>query len=297
MKYFLTLLALLLPGVAMAKLNVVTTIPDLAAIAQEIGGDKITVKSIARGDEDPHFLEPKPSYILIVNHADLLIEVGLQLEIGWLPVLITQSRNPKIQTGMHGRMDASEKIPLLEIPVGAIDRSQGDVHPDGNPHYWLNPQNGLVIAQEIAEHLSQLDPVNKDFYGLQLQTFQTKLKNKIVEWQKLASPLKGKTAVAYHKTTPYLADWLGLKIVDFIEPKPGIPPSPSHILALMDEMTKQKVPWIITASYYDMKAARELSEKTGAKVLVLPSSVGGNKEVSTYEELFDYLIAQLKGAS
>lgn len=278
---------------ASAKLGVVTTIPDLAAIAQEIGGDKVDVKSIARGDEDPHYLEPKPSYVVMANRADLLIEVGLQLESGWLPVLITQSRNPKIQSGNPGRLDASEGVKLLDVPTGGIDRSQGDVHPDGNPHYWLDPRNGLVIARSITTHLTALDSKNSDYYLSRLNQFKETLTEKIRGWEQAAAPLKGKRVVAYHKNFSYLTTWLGLSPLGYIEPKPGIPPSPAHTLELINIMNSQKTPFILTAGFYDMKAAQEISRMTDAKLLILPSSVGGAPGVKTYTDLFDAIIRQL----
>src|SRR3989338_3811420 len=163
-KIFLLLLIMVMPNPAQAKVNIVATIPDLAAIAKEIGGDLVNVESIVRGDQDPHYLEPKPSYAVKMNKADLLIEVGLELEVGWLPVLLTQSRNPKIQRGAPGYLDASRDIPVIEIPTGKVDRSMGDVHPLGNPHYWLDPRNGPIIAREIAAKLGALDPSNRAAY-------------------------------------------------------------------------------------------------------------------------------------
>ncbi|MBI4411383.1 MAG: zinc ABC transporter substrate-binding protein, partial [Deltaproteobacteria bacterium] len=172
-KIFLFLLILLVPFTAHAKINVVATIPDLAAIAREVGGELVNVDSIARGDQDPHYLEPKPSYAVKMNKADLLIEVGLELEVGWLPVLLTQSRNPKILRGASGHLDASRDIPVAEIPAGKVDRSMGDVHPLGNPHYWLDPRNGLIIARGIADKLGKLDPANKTVYDGNLGVFTT----------------------------------------------------------------------------------------------------------------------------
>ena len=296
MKKILPALLIFLPLVVQAKFKVVTTIPDLAALASEVGGDKIDVESLARGDQDPHYIEPKPSFALKLNRADLLIEIGLQLEIGWLPVLLTQSHNPKIQTGALGHLQASEGLNLLEIPTGPVDRSQGDVHPEGNPHYWLNPRNGLIIAKHIADRLAEIDPANAALYQQNFKSFQARLQKKIIEWEKAISPLKGKKIITYHKSFSYFVNWSGLAVVDQIEPKPGIPPSPSHILALIDRITAEKIPLIITENYYDPRASQKLSQKTGAKVLLLPTSVGGETAIKTYEDLFDYLVTQLKGS-
>lgn len=293
-KILLLLIFILIPLSSSAKLKVVTTIPDLAALAQEVGKDLVEVQSLCRGDQDPHYIEPKPNYAMTMNRADLLIEVGLDLEIGWLPVLLIQSRNPKIQTGQPGHLIADEGLRILDIPTGPIDRSQGDIHPNGNPHYWLNPRNGLLIAGKIAERLSELDSANALVYQKNLQDFQQKLSDKIAGWEKDLAGFRDKEIITHHKSFPYFVDWTGLKVVGLIEPKPGIPPSPSHILSLMDLMTARHVPLIITENYYDSKPARELSGKTGAKVLLLPTSVGGEPSIKNYEDLFYFLIRRIK---
>lgn len=291
---FLFFLFVLLPFTASAKLKVVTTIPDLASLTQEVGGELVEAESLCRGDQDPHYLEPKPSYALLLNRADLLIEVGLELEVGWLPVLLTQARNPNVQPGQPGHLTASEGLKILEIPTGPIDRSQGDIHPFGNPHYWLNPRNGFMIAGRIAEKLSQLDPPHAAVYQKNLGDFQKRLTEKISTWEKELAPFRGKQIVTYHKSFSYFVDWTGLKVADLIEPKPGIPPSPSHILSLIERIRSEKIPLIITENYYDPKPAHELAERTGAKILNLPTSVGGEPSINSYEALFDYLIKKLK---
>lgn len=279
---------------AFAKINIVTTIPDLAAIAQEVGGDLVDVKSIARGDQDPHFIEPKPSYAVLINRADLLIEVGLELEVGWLPVLLTQSRNPHVRRGEPGLLTASDGVGLLEIPSGPIDRSQGDIHPYGNPHYWLDPRNGVIIANHIADRLAQLDPPNAAAYQANATHFKTDLSGKIKGWQAELAGIRGKTAVTYHKSYSYFARWSGLQVADYIEPKPGIPPSPTHVLALIDLIKREKIPLIITENYYDPKPSHELAERTGAKVITLPTSVGGEAGIKSYFDLFDTIVRHLK---
>jgi len=295
-KLLLVLTCLTISTTAEAKLKVVTTIPDLAALAQEVGQDLVEVKSIARGDQDPHFLEPKPSYTVLLNRADLVVEVGLQLEIGWLPVLLTQSRNPNIQRGQPGFLSASEGVKILEIPTGPIDRSMGDVHPEGNPHYWLNPHNGLVIAEKIAGRLATLDPTHASTYAAQYENFRKRFSVKIAEWEKETAGLKGVKIITQHKSFSYFTDWTGLVVEGFIEPKPGIPPNPSHLLSLMQLIRDQKIPLIVTENYYDPKPSRELGAKTGVKVLIIPTSVGGEPGINTYEDLFDTLIQRLKGA-
>lgn len=283
------------PLSAFAKLKVVGSIPDLAALAREVGGDLIETQTIARGDQDPHYLEPKPSFALMLNKADLLIEAGLELESGWLPILITQSRNPKIQPGQKGFLNAAQELSILEIPTGAVDRSMGDVHPDGNPHYWMNPRNGLVIAKRIAQRLGELDPGNASRFAENYADFEKRLSPRILDWEKAAAPFRGKKVVTHHKSFSYFVDWTGLKVEGLIEPKPGIPPNPSHLLSLINLIQTEKIPLIITENYYDPKPSRELAEKTGAKVLILPTSVGGEPGLKTYEDLFEALIGKLKG--
>lgn len=301
-RYFMKRLLLLLtavflfPSIGLAKLKVVATIPDLAALTQEVGQDSVEVKSIARGDQDPHFLEPKPSYVVLVNQADLLIEVGLDLESGWLPVLMTQSRNPKVQTGRPGHLNASEGITILEIPEGKVDRSMGDVHPMGNPHYWLNPRNGLIIAGRITSRLKALDPEHGAAYDENFRRFEERLKGRIFEWEKTLQKIRGKKIITHHKSFSYLVDWAGLFVAGNVEPKPGIPPNPGHLLELIQVIEREKVPLILTENYYDPKPSRELSEKTGAKWLLLPTSVGGDPSAKTYEELFDLLVRKISEA-
>lgn len=293
-KLWLLTLFLLAPLTAHAKLNVVTTIPDLAAITAEVGGDLVEVKSLCRGDQDPHYLEPKPSFIVAVNRADLLIEVGLELEVGWLPVLLTQSRNPKIQRGQPGHLDASRDISVIEIPSGKIDRSMGDVHPLGNPHYLLDPRNGLIVARQIVEKLSELDPVNAATYATNRASFELQLRQNISRWKREAARLRGKRIVSHHKSFSYLVDWIGMKVEGLIEPKPGIPPPPSHIHHLIQTITEKKISLIIAENFYDPKPARELAQKTGATALILPGMVGGESAIKNYFDLFDFLVGKLK---
>jgi zinc/manganese transport system substrate-binding protein len=278
---------------AFAKLNVVASIPTFAALAQEVGKDLIDVKSLARGDQDPHFLEPKPSFAVLLNRADLLIEDGLELEIGWLPVLLVQSRNPKIQPGQKGYLNASEGLDILEIPSGNVSRAEGDVHPLGNPHYWLNPRNGLIIARHIANKLKELDPAHGAEYEQNYLQFEQRLKTKIALWEKKLAPFKGKKMITYHKSFSYFSDWSGIMIAGYVEPKPGIPPNPGHLLSVIDQIKAEKIPLILSENYYDTKASQQLSEKSGAKFLIVPTSVEGDAAVKTYEDLFDLLTQKL----
>ncbi len=298
MKRFLIFLAILFLGfssASFAKLNVVTTIPTFAALAQEVGKDLIDVKSIARGDQDPHFLEAKPSYAMTLNRADLLIENGLELEEGWLPVLLVQSRNPKIQPGQKGYLNASEGIPLLELPNGKLNRSEGDVHPLGNPHYWLNPRNGLIIARHIADRLKELDPANATQYDQNENLFEQNLNNRIAGWEKKLSPLKGKQIITYHKSFSYFSDWSGITVAGYVEPKPGIPPNPDHLISLIDLIQRNQIRLIVSENYYDPKSTQQLAQKSGAKFVTVATSVDGDPLVKNYSDLFENLIRNLEG--
>lgn len=292
--YLSMLLAIGFSTPTLAKLHVVTTTTDLASIATTIGGDLIDVKSLARGSDNPHFLEPKPSYAALLNRADLVIVVGLDLEIGWIPPLLTQSRNPAIQPSGKGFLDASVGLPILEISSGKIDRSEGDVHPMGNPHYWLNPNNGLLIAQAIATRLSALDPSNASAYQNNLATFRAELTTKIATWKESLRGLKGQKVVSYHKSFSYLADWLQFEIAGYVEPKPGIPPTPSHLLSLIDLIKREGIHLILTETYYDPKASQKVATDTGATLLLLPTSVGALPQATPYSGLFDTLVEMLK---
>ena len=281
---------------AQSKLNVITTTEDLAAIAREVGGDRVTVESIARGYQDPHFVEAKPSFILKLQKADLLIVVGRELEIGWLPPLVQQSRNGKIQPGAEGYLDASLGAQILEIPTGQITRAMGDVHPLGNPHYWMDPENGKRIAKEIADTFDRQRPGNKAYFDQRLGDFTTRLDAAEKKWLALMAPYKGTKVVTYHRSFPNFAERFGLEIVGYVEPRPGIPPTPQHTLDLITEMKRQNVKVMLIEPYFDLKTPTAIGRETGARVLVMPPSVGGVKETSDYFALFDYNINLLVDA-
>src|SRR5262249_30839749 len=281
---------------AAAAVNVVATTEDLAALAREVGGDKIKVEAIARGYQDPHFVEAKPSFILKLHSADLLIVVGRDLEIGWLPPLVTQSRNAKIQPGADGYVDASLTARILEIPTGPVSRAMGDVHPLGNPHYWLDPDNGRKIAQTIQEKLSRLSPGDAATFAARYTDFDGRLKEAEELWDAAMAPFKGTKVVTYHRSWPNFCDRFGLDVVGYVEPRPGIPPSPSHTIELIAQMKRDKVRVLIVEPYFDLKTPEAIGRETGGKVLMLPPSVGGEKEITTYIGLFDYLVKKLTDA-
>ena len=282
------LLALAAPAFAQGKLNVMATTEDLGSIAREVGGEKISVDSIAKGYQDPHFVEAKPSFILKLQKADLLIVVGRELEIGWLPPLVQQSRNSRIQPGAEGYLDASLGAQILEVPTGQITRAMGDVHPLGNPHYWMDPENGKKVAKEIADKLSLLRPGDKAYFDQRLADFTTRLDTAAKRWAALMAPYKGTKVVTYHRSFPNFAERYGLDIIGYVEPRPGIPPTPQHTLDLMNDMKRQGVKLMLIEPYFDLKTPTAIGRETGAHVLVMPPSVGGVKEVTDYFKLFDY---------
>jgi zinc/manganese transport system substrate-binding protein len=292
-----SLLAIFLPAPAEAKkLNVVTATTDMAALAQEVGGDHITVESIARGYQDPHFVEAKPSFLLKLRQADLLIVVGLQLEIGWLPPLITQCGNARIQVGANGYLDASQFAEILDIPTGTVTRAMGDVHPLGNPHYWLDPDNGLRIAKGIQLKLSEMRPSDSAYFAERYESFEKRLKESEEKWQAEMKPYTGRKVVSYHRSWPNFADHFHLNVVGYVEPRPGIPPSPQHTVELIGQMKRDGVKIIMVEPYFDLKTPNSIARDTGGKVVVLMPSVGGEKEITDYFKLFDYDIAKLKQA-
>jgi zinc/manganese transport system substrate-binding protein len=278
------------------KLSVVTATTDLAALVQEVGGDRVEVDSIARGYQDPHFVEAKPSFLLKLRKTDLLVIVGLELEIGWLPPLIQQSGNPKIQVGAPGYLDASRFATILEIPTGQVTRAEGDVHPLGNPHYWLDPENGLRIAKGIKDKLIEMHPADADYFAQRYASFEQRLKQADQQWLAEMKPYAGRKIVTYHRSWPNFAQHFHLDVDGYVEPRPGIPPSPQHTVELIQLMKRDGVKVIVVEPYFDLKTPNSIARETGGQVVVLMPSVGGEKEITDYFKLFDYDIAKLKQA-
>ena len=296
-----TLAALFVAGFAVSNaaaktLNVMTTTEDLASLAREVGGEHVKVESIARGYQDPHFVEAKPSFLLKLQKADLLVLVGLQLEIGWLPPLITQSRNSRIQVGAQGYLDASTVAEILEKPTGPVTRAMGDVHPLGNPHYWLDPGNGRRIAKAVAQKLSELDRDDAAYFEQHFQDFDRRLQEAEKRWAQQVASLKGTEVITYHNSWPSFTERFGLKVVGYVEPKPGIPPSPSHTLEVINQIKQDKVPLILVEPYFDLKTPKAIADQSGAQVLVLLPSVGGVPQATNYFQLFEYNIRLLTEA-
>jgi len=279
-----------------AKLNVVTTTEDLAAIAREIGGDKVDADSIAKGYQDPHFVEPKPSFLLRLQKANLLVAVGLQLEIGWLPPLVTQSRNPKIQPSAGGYLEVSGFCKIAEIPRGQVSRADGDVHPMGNPHFWLDPENGRRIGKGLADKFSQMQPGDAAYFAQRYAEFDKKLTAAIKGWDAKMAPYKGRKVITYHRSWPNFCEHFGIVVAEYVEPKPGIPPSPSHSLDLINLMNRENIKLILVEPYFDLRTPNSIAQKTNGKVVQLMPSVGGVKEIKDYFQLFDYDISRLADA-
>lgn len=282
---------------AEAKVRVVASIETLADLARQVGGDRVDVAALGRGAMDPHFVEAKPSLQVALNRADLLVHVGLDLEIGWLPPLVVASRNPRIQRGQPGDLDASAGIAVLDLPTTKVDRSQGDIHPLGNPHYWLPPDDALVIAGEIAGRLKELDPQGAATYDAGLAAFQRRLDGKRAEWERAAASLRGRKVVTYHKSWSYLSRWLGLVEVGYIEPKPGIPPPMSHVAQLVGMMRREGVKLVLMESFYSRATAQEVARLAGGQLVVLPSDVGATAQAKDYFSLVDQVVQLLANAA
>lgn len=291
------MLALALLGrPAYAKLDVVATTPDYGSIAKEVGGDKVDVLTLAKPTEDPHFVDAKPSFILKLNRADALVEGGADLEIGWLPALLEQARNRKLETGGPGRIQCSQGISLLEVPF-TLDRSKGDIHAAGNPHFMTDPSNALIVAKHIADSFGELDPKSRAVFPANLKKFIDKLNGKIAEWEKLLAPYKGQRVVAYHDSWPYFAQRFGLKIDLFLEPKPGIPPTPVHLADVITQMRSEHIRAIIVEPYQNRKTAETVAADTGASVVdasQFPGAIKGTDD--NYIANMDHTIQALAKA-
>lgn len=291
-----TALLALAPYAAQAQLKVVTSTTDLYDIAKEVGGDRITATHIGEGYQDPHFIEAKPSFVLQLRNADVWAFVGLDLEIGWMPLLLDGARNPKIRQGGSGYLDASTAVPILDRPQGNIDRSMGDVHPLGNPHYWLDPENGRRIARLFKAKFTQLDPANGAVYDANEKRFEARLTTAERGWQADLAAIRGKPVVAWHTSWRYFAEYNGMNIVAFMEPKPGVPPSPAHLYEVIQTVKRTGAKAIVMEPFYDRKVADLVAKQTGIKVLILPPSVGGVKGNDDYIQLMRYDMSQLANA-
>jgi len=280
---------------AAAVVRVVTTTTDLAAIAREVGGDRVSVSAIAVGFQDPHFVDAKPSFLLQLQRADLFVQVGLELEVGWAPTLVGNARNARILPGAAGFVDASAGVAPLQVP-GDADRGAGDIHPYGNPHYWLDPVNGKLVAANIAAGLARVDPQGAAEYETRRAEFAARLDAAIARWSEQAAPVRDLPVVAYHNSWPYFERRFGFRVVGFVEPKPGIPPSGRYVAELAEEMKRQGVKLILMSTFYDQKTAKLVATLSGARVVTLANSVAGFPGVESYFDLFDANLARLLAA-
>jgi len=278
------------PARAAAALKVVTTIEGLRALVSEVGGDRADVVSLSRSTQDPHFLDANPTLAVKLRHADLLVDVGLQLEDDWLPLLVNQSRNSEIQPGSARRLTAAQAVSVLEVPVGPVDRSQGDMHAAGNHHFLSDPRRALKVAEAIGAKLTALDPAGATTYQARLADFRTRLEADQARWLAALAPLRGERLVTQHRSLSYFFDWSGLAPAGYLEPKPGAPTPPSHLAEIVQLVRRQHVKAIVIEGYYDTKPAELVAKLTGARVLVIPGDVGWMPQTKSYQGYIDTLV-------
>lgn len=277
---------------ALAGLRIVTTTTDLGYFAKTIGGDRASIETICQGKQDPHFVQARPSYMVTLSRADLVLAVGLELEVGWLPALIQGARNPAINPGRPGYFEAASAIRPIDVPQGGVDRSRGDIHPFGNPHFWLDPMNAKLVVHAIAERMAALDGGSAQFFRDNERRLAERIDKKMGEWTAKMAPFKDTKIASYHATFNYFHQRFGLRSIGYLEDRPGIPPSPAHLVDLIRQVRAEKVPVIFHESFYDRATSDMVATRTGARVLVLPISVGGAPGIGSYEELIDHLIGQ-----
>jgi len=281
---------------ALASLNILACEPEWGALASELGGDRVTVYNATSAMQDPHHIQARPSLLARARNADLLACTGAELETGWLPILLRQSGNAKIQPGKAGYFEAASYVPKLEIPV-RLDRAEGDVHATGNPHIQTDPRNIAVVADALAKRLSQLDPANTAHYQARHKAFADKWQAAIQRWEKQAAPLKGIPVVVQHKAFPYLSRWLGLREVAALEPKPGVEPSSSHLSEVLAQLARQPVKMVLRAAYQDGRSSEWLAERAKIHAVTLPFTVGGSERAQDLFGLFDDTIQKLLTAA
>ena len=292
----LVLCALALPAAAHAKLRVVTTTPDLATLATAVGAGRVEVTALATATQDPHFVDARPSLALAMTRADLLVEVGADLEVGWLPILLTGSRNAAIQPGARGWLDASTLVTLLEVPAGQVDRAMGDIHPRGNPHFLLDPRRAERVAVGIGKRLAELDPAGHDAYLAATKRFVTDLRAARTRWEAESASLRGAPIVGYHRSLPYLADWLGLVVVNELEPKPGIPPSPRHVAEVVRVAQARHVRLLVQEAWFPTGTSQVAAHNIGARLVVIPG-MPDFAHGQTYVGFIETALARLQGKS
>ncbi len=285
-----------LPARARAALDVVTTTEGLASLAREVGGDRVKVESLSRGTQDPHFVDANPMLAVKLRNAALLVDVGLELEIGWLPPLVNQSRNPDIQPGGSRRLTAGNVVQVLDVPTGPVDRSRGDLHPAGNPHFLTDPRRALQVAAAIADKLAQLDPAGSTSYRQRLADFRRRLEADEARWQAELAPVKGRKVFDRHRTLTYFYDWSGIVDDGELEPRPGVPPPPAHLADMVLKARQDGVKAILVENYYDTKSADLVAQHSGARVVQIPGDVGGEPGARDYPSYLDLLVKRAVGA-
>lgn len=278
------LLLLFMSSLFAAKLSLVTSSADLGDFARQLGGDFVTVTSFYQGDVDPHAVEPRPSMVASLRQADMVLLVGMDLDL-WMNSLLEAAKNPKVLRGGPGYVDASESIAKKEVPTGKIDMSLGDVHAQGNPHYLTDPENARLVLRALASRLSAIDPAHASDYQKNLGAADGRLVEAIAKWKELLKPFAGRPVVTWHPSWGYFADRYGFRVVGTIEPKPGIPPGPAHLKHLIDLMKETQVKVILIEPYFDLAVAEKVARATGSKVLIFPQTVGGLPHTDTYLEL------------
>lgn len=275
---------------ARAQLRVVTTVEGLASLAREVGGTRVEVESLSRGVQDPHFVDPNPTLVVKLRRAGLLVDVGLDLEVGWLPPLVNQARNAEIQPNGRRRLTAASAVAVMEIPTGPVDRSLGDLHPAGNPHFLTDPRRAGNVAAAIAAKLAELDPAGAAAYRANLAAFQKRLAGAEARWTAELAPVKGRKVVTRHRTLTYFLDWSGLVLAGVLEPKPGVPPPPSHLAELVGVVKREGVKVVLVENYYDPKSGEVVARLGGAKLVLIPGDVGGVPEAKDYLSYMDDLV-------
>jgi zinc/manganese transport system substrate-binding protein len=285
--------ALALFATRAGALDVVTTTEGLASIAREVGGDRVKVESLSRGNQDPHFVDANPTLAVKLRRAELLVDVGLDLEAGWLPGLVNVSRNPDLQPAGKGRLTAGQAIQVLDVPRGRVDRSLGDLHPAGNPHFLSDPRRVEAVAAAIAERLASLDAANASYYQGRLADFRERLADARARWEAKLAAVRGRPVVTHHRTLTYFLDWTGLRSVGELEPKPGTPPPPSHVAELVGVAKAQGVKAILVEAWYDPRPAQVLAKHSGARVVTIPGDVGGAPEAKDWFAYEDLLVRRV----
>jgi zinc/manganese transport system substrate-binding protein len=276
--------------------KVVTTTEGLAAVAREVGGDRVRVESLSRGVQDPHFVDANPILAVKLRNADLLVDLGADLEVGWLPPLVTQSRNGRIQPGGQGRLTAASAVALVDLPTGPVDRSMGDIHPAGNPHFLTDPARAVQVARAIAERLGAIDAGAAATYRERLAAVEARLGAATARWKEALAPVRGRKLLTRHRTLSYFLAWTGLESAGELEPRPGVPPPPAHLASMVEVAKREGVKAIVVENYYDTRSADVVSRHSGAKVVQIPGDVGGEPGVDSYEKYVEVLVTRIGGA-